>query len=91
VLDLVAQDTLLRPVLVPNEDPALVAAAHCHPEQQALQHDVRLLGHDLAILERAGLGLVGVADRVLRRRVLRGHELPLRARREARAAHPAEA
>ena len=35
------------------------------PEQQALEHQVRLLGQDLAVLEGARLGLVGVADGVL--------------------------
>ena len=36
------------------------------PEQQALEHQVRLLGEDLPVLEGARLGLVGVADGVRR-------------------------
>ena len=64
-VDLGAQHVLLGPVLVPDEDPALLGADHGHAEQQALQHQVRLGGQDLAVLERARLGLVGVADRVL--------------------------
>ena len=62
-----------------------------HPEHEALEHEVRLLGEDLAVLEGAGLGLVRVADRVLGRGLLLRDQLPLRSRREARAAHAAQA
>jgi hypothetical protein len=48
-----------------------------------------LLGQDLTVLERPGLGLVGVADRVLRMGLLARDDLPFLARREARAAHAA--
>jgi len=88
--ELLAQDRLLGPVLVADEDPALLAAADEHPEQQALEHEVRLLGEHLAILEGPGLRLVGVADGVLGRRLLGRDELPLLAGRKARAAHAAQ-
>src|SRR6185312_17525060 len=52
---------------------------------------VRLLGEDLAILEGAGLGLVGVADRVPGLGLLRRDGLPLHAGRKAGAAHAAQA
>ena len=38
------------------------------PEQEALDHEMGLLGHDLTVLEGAGLGLVRIADRVMRGR-----------------------
>ena len=90
-LELLAQHRLLRPVLVADEDPALLTARDEHAQQEALDHEMRLLGHDLTVLERAGLGLVRVADRVVRGGVLRGHELPLAPGREPGAAHAAQA
>ena len=60
-----AQHVLLGAVLVPDEHPALLGAHDGHAEQQPLQHQVRLGGQDLPVLERARLGLVGVADGVL--------------------------
>ena len=89
-LELLAQHVLLRLVLVPDEDPSLAAAGREHPEHQALEHEVRLLGQDLAVLEGARLGLVGVADRVLRLGLLLRDQLPLRAGREPGAAHAAQ-
>src|SRR5215207_4017646 len=75
---------------MPDEHPALVAAGGEHPEYEALEDEVRLLGEDLPVLEGPGLGLVRVADRVLRRGLLLGDQLPLRAGREAGAAHAAQ-
>ena len=90
-LELLAQHLLLRLVLVPDEDPALARSRHASiPSTQPLEHEVRLLGEDLAVLEGAGLGLVGVADRVLRLGLLLRDQLPLRAGREAGAAHAAQ-
>ena len=66
------------------------AAGGDHPEHEPLQHQVRLLGQDLAVLERAGLGLVGVADGVLRASLLFRHELPLLTGREPSASHSAK-
>ena len=55
----------------------------------ALDEHVRALLHELAVLEGAGLGLVGVADEVLVHRAL-GQEGDLLAHREAGAAAPAD-
>src|SRR6185369_71462 len=63
-------------------------------ERDALEHLVRILLDEEAILERAGLGLVGVAEEVdalPAALLLRGHERPLHPAREARAAAAAEA
>ncbi len=68
---------LLGAVLVADEDPALLRAGHQHREHHALEDEVRLLREDLAVLERSGLGLVGVADRVVRLGLLARDDLPL--------------
>src|SRR5690606_14717115 len=52
---------------------------------------VRRPAHDLAVLERARLGLVGVAGQIVRLAVAELHERPLEARREAGAAAAAQA
>ena len=57
----------------------------------ALDELVRRPAHDLAVLEGAGLRLVGVADEVVRLAVVLRHEGPLEAGREAGAAAPAQA
>ena len=72
-------------------DYRLLRADGAHRDQHALEHEVRLLGKDLTVLERARLGLVGVADHVLRLARLAAHHVPLAARREAGAAHPLQA
>ena len=59
-------------------------------DHDALDQHVRGLLHQLAVLEGAGLGLVGVADEVLVRVALR-QEGDLAARREAGAAAAAQA
>ena len=86
-LELGAHRGLLRPVFVADEHPALLGADREHPRQHPLDHQVRLLGQDLAVLERAGLGLVGVADDVLGLGPLAGDHLPLGARGESGAPH----
>src|SRR5262249_42543881 len=54
--------------------------------QAALDEEMRIVPHDLAILAGAGLRLVGVDDEVARPPVrLLGHERPFQAGREARA------
>ena len=89
-LDLTADDLLLGAVLVADEHPAFFGADREHAEQHALEHQVRLGGEDVPVFERAGLGLVGVADHILGRRVLRRHQVPLAAGREPGAAHAAQ-
>ena len=91
VLDLAADDLLLRAVLVPDEHPAFLGADREHAEQHALQDQVRLGGQDFPVLERARLGLIGVADHVLRDGLLRRDQVPFAAGREASAAHAAQA
>ena len=71
---------------MPDEYPAFLGSDHGHPEQQPLQHQVRLLGEDLPVLEGPRLGLVGVADHVFRAGRLRGHQPPLPPGGEAGAA-----
>src|SRR5690606_26882619 len=58
----------------------------------ALDEEMRIVPHDLAVLAGAGLGLVGVDHEIARPpvRLLR-HERPLEACREARAAATAQA
>ena len=51
---------------------------------------MRLVGQDLPVLERPWLGLIGVADRVLRRGDLGRDQLPLPAGGEPGAAHAAQ-
>ena len=87
VLDLGVQHGLFRAVLVPDEHPTLLGAGDDHAHQQALEHQVRLLGQELAVLKGARLGLVGVADGVLHAALGIADQLPLLAGREARASH----
>ena len=75
---------------MPDEHPAFLGAGREHPEQHALEHQVRLVGQDLPVLERPRLGLVRVADRVLRRRDLRRDQFPLPPGGEPGAAHAAQ-
>src|SRR5690606_6121303 len=59
-------------------------------DRTPLDEGVRRPAHDLAVLERAGLRLVGVAAQVVLLAVVL-HERPLDARREAGAAAAAQA
>ena len=90
-LELLAQHVLLGLVLVADEHPALLRADRAHRDQHALDDQMRLLGEDLAVLERARLRLVGVAHDVLDRVVLRADHRPLLPGREPGAAHPLQA
>ena len=61
-------------------------------ERDPLDHQVRVVLEDLAVLERARLGLVAVAAEVARLLGVDGrHEAPLQAGREARTAAAAQA
>ena len=71
-----------------------VAGVRAHGEggeQRALDQQVRIVPHDLAVLAGAGLGLVRIDHEVGGPRIALGHERPLEAGREARAAAPAQA
>lgn len=60
-------------------------------DQATLDEFVRVVAHDLAVLARARLALVGVDDQIARPAVRRlVHEAPLQARREAGAAATAQ-
>ena len=60
-------------------------------DDHALDQLVRILVDDLAILERARLGFVGVADQINRLAAPAIHEAPLEAARKTRAAATAQA
>ena len=83
--------------LVDFEDFAVdvvVADADAHGvggDGHAFNHDVRIEAQDVAVLERAGLAFVGVADQVLLAGEGARHEAPLQAGRKARAAAAAQA
>ena len=78
--------------LVDAEDLAVdvvVARADAHRvgrDRHALDDDVRVVAQDVAVLERARLALVGVADQVLLTRKLPRHEAPFQAGGKARTA-----
>ena len=77
-------------VLAADIDERAVDAGGVGGDQDPLDQHVRVLLHQLAILERPRLGLVGVADEVLVHLALR-QERGLLAHREARAAATAQA
>ena len=62
-------------------------------DQAALDEQMRVMPHDLAVLAGARLGLVGVDHKIVRTAVLHflGHERPLQAGREPGAAAAAQA
>ena len=61
-------------------------------DQAALDQEMRIVPHDLAVLAGAGLGLVGVDHEIVRPVADRlRHERPFHAGREARAAAAAQA
>ena len=70
-----------------------VAGVRAHREagdQAALDQEMRIVPHDLAVLAGAGLGLVGIDHEIVRPAAdLLGHERPFQPGREAGAAAPA--
>ncbi len=71
-----------------------VAGIGAHGEtgdQAALDQQMRIVPHDLAVLAGAGLGLVGIDHEIVRAAVgLLGHERPFQPGRKAGAAAPAQ-
>jgi hypothetical protein len=57
-------------------------------DQATFDQMMRIVPHDLAVLARSGLRLVGIDDEIGRARVALGHERPLETGREARATAP---
>ena len=73
-------------VLAPHVDPSVRAARGVRGDRHRLDHRERIALHQHPVLERAGLGLVGVADEVVGVDRLTGDGLPLAPGRERRAA-----
>ena len=78
------------PVLAADEDERVPGADGERRDRDALDQLMRVLHHQLAVLERARLGLVGVAAHVLAH-LAAGQERALLAHREAGAAAAAQA
>src|SRR3954469_7142015 len=89
LLDRLLEARGLQVVLTADVDERARGADDVRRDDHALDEHVRRLLHELAVLERAGLGLVGVADEVLVHRAL-GQEGRLLAHREAGAAAAAD-
>src|SRR5204863_9486808 len=81
-------------VLVPDLAVDVVVAdrgaAGVPADDHPLDEDVRVVADDVAVLERARLALVGIADDVLLAGERLRHEAPLEARREACASAPTQ-
>ena len=89
--DVRAVDRVLQPlvrerVLRADVDERALAAGRVRGDRDRLDQPERILLHEDAVLERAGLGLVGVADEVVRRCRLTRDRLPLHPGRERSAA-----
>ena len=78
-------------VLAAQVQPAVRAAGGERGDRHRLDDGERITLHQHAVLERAGLGLVGVAHEVMRLHGLPGHGLPLAAGGERRTATADEA
>src|SRR3954468_19408539 len=90
LLDGLLEARRLPVVLAADVDERARGADDVRRDDHALDQHVRRLLHELAVLEGARLGLVGVAHEVLVHRAL-GQEGDLLAHREAGAAAPADA
>ncbi len=77
-------------VLAADVDEAQVGADGARRDDHPLDHGVRVSLHQVAVLEGARLTLVGVDHEVFRIRGAFRNESPLHARRERRAAQPAQ-
>src|SRR6185436_6951432 len=85
-----AEDLELVQVLAADVDEDVGGADRVRRDEAALDQAVRHREHDLAVLERARLGLVGVDDEVRRLAGALREEARLLAHREARAAAAAD-
>ena len=86
VRDGVPQPRLGQRVLAPDVDVTLLRPAGVAHDRERFEQGVRVLLHQYPVLERAGLGFVGVADHVVRPDRVGGHRLPLHRDRERRSA-----
>ena len=91
LLERVAQDLELVQVLAADVDEDAIALDRVRGDQAALDQPVRDREHDLAVLEGARLGLVGVDDQVGRLAGALREEARLAASREEGAAAAAQA
>ena len=82
LLERVDEHLVLALVLAADVDEDVLRLDRAGRDQAALEEAERDAKHDLAVLERAGLGLVGVDDEVVRLRHLVGlrDEAPLATR-----------
>jgi hypothetical protein len=78
-------------VLAAHVQVALLAAGRVGGDRHRLHHGERVALHQHAVLEGPGLGLVGVADQVVRPARLARDRVPLASHRERGAAAPDEA
>ena len=66
-------------------------ASHCiSGDHHALEHRVRVVTHEVAVFEGAGLALVGIADQIFLALILLRHEAPLEAGRKPSTATTAQ-
>src|SRR5206468_12504632 len=86
VRDRVLEPVVHQRILGAHVDEAVLAARRVRGDRHRLDEREGIALHQDAVLERAGLRLVAVADEVVRVRRLPGDGVPLRARRERRAA-----
>src|SRR5262249_6570080 len=76
--------------LVPDVNPAVTRAGNKPGQHHALDYQVRCAAEQLAVLERARLALVRIADDVLDVRWFSADERPLQVRAKAGPAHTAQ-
>ena len=86
LLDRVLDPVLGERILAAHVEVAVLAAGRVRGDRHRLDHGERVALHDHAVLERAGLGLVGVADQVVRAARLARDGVPLAPHRERGAA-----
>jgi hypothetical protein len=89
IVDGTCQDLVLREILAADVDEDGSRLDRMRRDQAALDQQVRVARHDLAVLEGARLRFVGVDDDVLAR-VLHVDQRRLPSHREAGAAAPAQ-
>src|SRR5262249_53760802 len=90
IVELAFEDLSLALVLVADVDDPAPGPRDDLGQHHALDDEVGSVLEDEAILDRARLALVSVADDEFLRPRRAPHDLPLEARRKAGATHPAE-
>src|ERR1700675_2573880 len=77
-------------VLVANVKNSLARAGYQPGENHAFDYQMREMREDEAVLDRAGLALICIADDILLRVGLRADNLPFRFGRESCASQPSQ-